>query len=133
MRLLRRRAPEESSTVHNRVDALNRNNKGVRIQEVAFNELHLVAQQSNRSRSIAHQSSNVMILARKALGEPAADFSGRTGDEDFHDLAVVFHDFLHGRKVFFNRGDKAELVAAAVEVVAGTLDFEISVALQIVG
>jgi hypothetical protein len=29
-----------------------------------------------------------MTLTRKALGQPAADFSGRTGYEDFHGVSV---------------------------------------------
>jgi hypothetical protein len=29
-----------------------------------------------------------MTLTRKALGEPTSDFSGRTGDEDFHGANV---------------------------------------------
>jgi hypothetical protein len=43
MRLLRRRATEESSTVHNCRDALDSDNKGVKVQEVTFHELYLVA------------------------------------------------------------------------------------------
>jgi hypothetical protein len=43
MRLLRRRASEECSTVHNSVGALDSENKGVRVQEVTLHELNLVA------------------------------------------------------------------------------------------
>jgi hypothetical protein len=43
MRLFRRRAPEECSTVHNCGDALDSGNKGVRVQEVTVHELYLVA------------------------------------------------------------------------------------------
>jgi hypothetical protein len=43
------------------------------------------------------------------------------------------HQFLHFRKPFFNRGHKGELVAATVEIVVRMLDFEINVALEVVG
>ena len=42
MRLLRCRAPEESSTVHDCDNALNSGNKGVRAQEITLHELYLV-------------------------------------------------------------------------------------------
>jgi hypothetical protein len=43
---------------------------------------------------------------------------------------VAGDHFFHFGKPFLNRGDKRELVPAAVEVVVRMLDLEINVALQ---
>ena len=84
VRLLGRRAAEERGAVDHGVDAAHGGRERVHVEQIALDELDARVAQLGGARRIAHERAHSIAALGKSFGESAADFSGRSGDEDLH-------------------------------------------------
>ena len=89
VRLLGSRTTKERGAVDDGIDTAHGRAERIGIEQIAHGELDTVAEQVGGTRPIADQGTDVIAALGKALGESATDFSGRSGDEDFHLRNVV--------------------------------------------
>ena len=84
LRLLGRRATEESRAVDHGIDAAHRGRERIHLEQIALDQLDTSFAQVGGAHRIAHERAHLIAALGKSLGQSASDLSGRSGDEDFH-------------------------------------------------
>ena len=88
VRLLGGGATEEGRAVHHSVEAVHGSGQRARVEQIAFDELDLIAEHVLRAAAIAHEGAYLIAARGEPFGEARTDFSCCSRDENSHGSSV---------------------------------------------